>query len=423
MELRLPLFLSPIDNMMPTVYAPILLFFPTVQEDPHRAAKALFTGFEELLHAMPILTCSITEPTKGPQKGALAATLPRRAAARVWRVRDFRGKEHLKFTRLREEGFPISRFPVWDFTILSFFFDTDPPAMHAQVTLIDGGLVLAICVHHSLADGTGFNVIARAMATCCRGEKMDPQDIVRMWTRPPILESSQEKGQAEDVRELTTHFRTQVMSKRPPSAGPILYLRRKLQAYYRPLFKLIVMAFTKYQALSQSTRMIHFPRSSLASLKDTALGELSTSDLLTALIFCCMTQSRLDPKRGPFIPVSTRKKKKKAHLGTFLLTALLTWLHATISFLPWSKKKKKMSSSSSSSSSLSSSLLSQVTAPLLTAVNLRKTCEPPVPDDYIGNLFFVCNVETPVLDLLVPSSSSTTTTATAAIEPVAALAH
>lgn len=373
---------------MPTVYVSFLLFFPTAEADPHRVERALFMGFEKLLQAMPILTCSITEPMNGPQKGALAATLPRRAAAQVWRVKDFRAKEDLKYPRLREARFPISRFPLWDFTTLPFLFDADPPALHAQVTLIDGGLVMAMCVHHSLADGTGCNVIARALATCCRGEKLDPQDIARVWARPSILES-EEKVQSEDFSELKTHTRTHVMSKRPPAPGLVLYLRRKLQAYYNPVFNAFVMALTKYQALSQSTRMIHFPKSSLNKLKETARdsrdvsereGWLSSLDVLTTLMFCCITESRLNLKRGPFTPVSSRKK---AHVVTFL-RGLLTWLYAIL--FPQSQT--------------SSFPLSKVTALLLTAVNLRKACHPPVPPDYIGNLFLICNVDTPVLDLL-----------------------
>ena len=388
MEFGLPRLLSPIDNVMPTVFTPVLLLFPMARKNPQPAIDTIFKGFKQLLRVMPILTCSITEQSGGLQKGILAATLPRREASQLWKVQDLRGKEQTRYLKLRGEGFPISRFPVGDFTVLPFLFDIYPPAMHLQITLVDGGLVLAICVYHSLSDGTGFNVIARALATCCRGETIDPQQIVRMWTRPLILEN-QEKSPLEEFHEIIAHGKTQMMNMRPPSSGLELYLRRKLQAYYRPILKPLVFASAKFQALSCSTRMIHFPRSSSRKLKDIESNEkkisdgrdkLSTLDLLTALTFCCITESRLELKQRLYTSISTRKR---SNIGVFF-SSLLNWLSAIFFFKPKTSAPK----------------LSEVTAPLLTAVNLRKACQPPVPADYIGNLFFICNIQTPLLQLL-----------------------
>ena len=382
MDFNPPYFLSPLDNIMPKVFIPVLLCFSIPPENTQAATSAIFAGFKKLLQAMPILRYSITAPSaKGPQKGALAVTLPRRTVAEVWRVKDLRGRGELKYSKLRSEKFPISNFTYWDFTMLPFLLDSHPPAMHLQVTLVDGGLILSLCIHHCLADGTGFNVIARALATCCRGESIDVEDVARMWTRPSILENQAQLSPGKSCKQ-TNYPPMHAAGQSAQTPRSRSSLERMLKSCYNSIIVSLLAMFQKYQSLSLSTRTVHFPNAHLEDLKNKlrdqskpreGQSQLSRVDSLSALMLCCITQERLSQKQG----------RKRSSLGT-----ILTRITHRLSFILFRQPKKLPSK------------LSELTATLRTAVSMRKQCRPPAPSDYIGNLFCVCSLQSRFLDLL-----------------------
>ena len=398
-SIRKPFFLSPIDNTMPRTYAPpSLLLFPIPQGRIDSAADTFHAGLRTILQAMPLLTGSLRSH-RTPQMGAVAVTSPWRTVDEIWRLRDLRGRTRYDYSALRRRGFPTTGFPTWDFSILEFYTDDDPPVMHVQVTLIDGGLVLALCVHHSFADGTGTNAILRVWASCCRGEGVDEGLQSRVLSRPSVLEGNEIvplehfPEYTYEAKAGTRGFRSNVKTTEERESRPMRFrlisaLAKKFQAFLKLLItKPAAIAFTKYQSRRISSRLLWFSRAELKRLKESAMEILddsdnkkpprfSTLDALSAMMFCCVTQARLTARTsGPLIHALQEKRTVKETLWT----KMTDWLRRRLPPRPPA---------------------SPISAQLLTTVNVRKHCHPPVSPDYIGNLFLFRTVQTPVLDLL-----------------------
>ena len=401
-SIREPFFLSPIDNTMPRTYAPpSLLLFPIPQSGIDTAVDTFHEGLRIILHAMPLLTGSLRSHST-PQMGAVAVTSPWRTVDEIWRLREMRGRTRYDYSELRRRGFPTTMFPMWDFSILEFYTDDDPPVMHVQVTLIDGGLVLALCVHHSFADGTGTNAILRIWASCCRGEVVDEGLQSQVLSRPSVLESNEIvplehfPEYTYEAKAGTRGFQSNVKSIEERKSWHMRYRlisapAKKIQAFLKLLIiKPAAIVFTKYQSLRISSRLLWFSRAELKRLKESAMEVIdddsdqkqpwfSTLDALAAMMFCCVTQARLTARtRGPLIEALQKKRTVKENLWT----KMTDWLRHRL--LPAPPHPPA----------------SQISAQLLTTVNVRKYCHPPVSPDYIGNFFLFRNVQAPILDLL-----------------------
>ena len=389
---------------MPRTYAPpSLLLFPIPQGRIDSAVDTFHEGLRTILQAMPLLTGSLRSHST-PQMGAVAVTSPWRTVDEIWRLRDMRGRTRYDYSDLRRRGFPTTGFPMWDFSILEFYTDDDPPVLHVQVTLIDGGLAVALCVHHSFADGTGTNAILRIWASCCRGEMVDEGLQSQVLSRPSVLESNEIvplqhfPEYTYEAKAGTRGFRSNVKTTEERKSWPMRFRlisipAKKIQAFLKPLItKPAAIAFTKYQSLRISSRLLWFSRAELQRLKESAMEVViddsdqkqpwfSTLDALSAMMFCCVTQARLTARtRDPLIYALQEKRTIKKNLWT----KMTDWLRRR-----WSVPAPPPHPSAS-----------QISAQLLTTVNVRKHCHPLVSPDYIGNFFLFRNVQTPVLDLL-----------------------
>ena len=383
---------------MPTIYSPKLLLFPTPSNDADVAVQSFLHGLRSTFEAIPLLAGTIKAISDcTAQTGTLAITSPWRTVDEIFKVKDLRKVKKYSYAALREQGFPPSSLPSWEFLCLSFHTDSNPPAMHVQITLIENGLVLAPCVHHSFMDGTGSATILQIWAASCRGEVIPTDKISGLWQRVSLLEGH-EKLSIEEFLDYAYKEKTQFTSRRSYrdndcKAGWLsrLWLRsdlkKKMGRYLQPtLMKVAIITLMKYQSLSRSTRLIYFSYADLARLKESlqAAGEesdqttwISTMDTLSALLFCCVAQSRHVARRNCRSP-STYAPQTQRHS---LLTRLTGWLHHIVStrFLPPSASR------------------SEGSALFMTIVNVRKLCQ--LPPNYIRNMFVPCNIQSPLHEL------------------------
>lgn len=380
----MPFFLSPLDNTVPTSYAPLLLFFPLPASETERAIACLLRGLRALFDRMPLLGGSIkaVPDRSSPQTGTLAVTGPWRTVDAIFRVTDSRSVRKYKYYDLRAHGFPPSALPMWDFVNMGHYFESDPPVMHVQITLIDGGLVLAPCIHHCIADGTGSATILRYWAAACRGESFEDKVMTELWERPRPAKLKGDIALGE-FPQYSYSKKTDILKTRSQVTVPkekrwlmkiawIHDVSNKIGAFCKPIaIRLLIQAIFTTQSLTHSTRLLYFPYSELLKLKEdttrtfTARDNkpwISTMDILSALIFCCTTQARLRSKR-----IQTR------------------WL---TSILPSSQSPPPPQPTPSSPS-----------ARLMAAINARKHHQPHLSPSYIGNMILLARIDTPAQSL------------------------
>lgn len=373
-----PFFLSPIDNMMPMTAIPALLFFPIKAKDIGRAIKAFFDGLQATLQTIPLLTGTISAVSDGTQQGTLAITSPWRKAEDLFTVKDFRRNNKYSYSELKKKGFPPSAFPVWDFTSLEFIVNSNSPVMFVQATLIQGGLVLAPGIHHCFVDGTGHATILRLWAAFRRGERVKQENFSDQLRREPLLADLPTLS-LEEFPEYTYLRKPVPVKQRPRNKHPsqitlpqsrgffsILNQRAK-DACYRvsTKFKILgIRLILKYQSSRVSTRLLHFPSSSLTRLKTSvaqrciepdAMTWTSTMDALSSLIFCCVTDSRDSTKLNP-------KSEKSDGYWEALIGRLSGIFQRPTTSSPL------------------------VSARMTTIMNARKMCQPSIPAEFLGNV-------------------------------------
>lgn len=129
----------------------------------HRALKSLVDGTPELgglVVALPVDDEANKEdvPWKSiqPYKGI------------EFRIKDLRN-EISSYKELESTGFPVAAFKDDLLVPVPVMYQPEPNAvMILQASFIEGGLLLTICLCHSLTDGNGMNAITIALAEQCK---------------------------------------------------------------------------------------------------------------------------------------------------------------------------------------------------------------------------------------------------------------
>lgn len=376
-----PFFLSPIDNMMPMTAIPALLFFPIKPKDIGRAIKAFSDGLQATLQTIPLLTGTIDAVPDGTQQGTLAITSPWRKGQDLFTIKDSRHNSKYSYSELRKKGFPPSAFPVRDFTSLEFIVSSNSPVMYVQATLIQGGLVLAPGIHHCFVDGTGHAAILRLWAALCRGEKVKQEKLSDQLCREPLLANLPTLS-LEEFPEFT-YLRKPVPPRQrprnkhpnrttlPKSRGFFSALKKRAKdACYRVSTKFKILGIRIIfgcQSLRISTRLLHFPSSSLTRLKlsvaqrciePDAMTWTSTMDVLSSLVFCCVTDSRVSIQLKL---VNPKSGKSDGYWEGLIGRLSGIFQRATISS-PFESAR------------------------MTTIMNARRMCQPSIPADFLGNV-------------------------------------
>ena len=398
-----PFLLSPIDNLVPATYSTELLFFPVPKDHTDIAIQSFLHGLRSVFQAIPLLAGSIKAIAEGATRaGTLAITSPSRTVDEIVKIKDFRKSKKYSYSQLRGGGFPPQSLPPWDFFQLGFYADLNPPAMHVQITLIEDGLVLAISSHHTFIDATGTAVVLELWAASCRGETILNDQISSLW-QPVALLEGHEKVTVGELPEYTYGKKKFFMNTRSPTdddnqRGWLLRsrlassMRKKFRNDLKPmLVKLFIFGLLNYKSLTDSTRMIYLSYADLARLKeDTQAADeksdqknwISTMDIISALLFCCVAQSRDGAKHRGFASSTDASATDASEVERRTLMAKLSrWLHHIVP-----------------THCLSPSLARpQASSQFMTAVNLRKQCQ--LPPNYIRNVVLLCSIQSPLHEL------------------------
>ncbi|PYH81196.1 putative acetyltransferase [Aspergillus uvarum CBS 121591] len=170
-----PIRLTPLDHMMPVSY--IAFFYSFLVDDPRRAVPVLEDALHRLLQANPFLVGNLINSRSGEDNPTIRTVHPPTSESlREFPILQVRHHENEYIAR-RSHGSSCSGNQISKDALLSDTYLPVPlaaatakqcPIIRWQANLMQDGLVVAVCFHHSVLDAAGFYIIQVALARCCR---------------------------------------------------------------------------------------------------------------------------------------------------------------------------------------------------------------------------------------------------------------
>lgn len=408
-----PLRLAPIDHVLADYHISLLLFIPQNSTSTAEVVSILRQGLIRLIERFPTLGgCLQLDKDKDAQKGTLQLAGPWRRGHELFYESDLRDKDELDYSKLREQGFPVTHLArnilVPDFareTTLYRPVRLARPVIFVQVTLIRGGLILNFGVNHRFSDGTGGSVVGQAYAACCRGEADGGQTLRdEDFDRTRLLHGSgfeDIKNHADFVYEQSSTFDMMVK----------IIWQKVRQSFYRNVRRTAVNFFyllrfgrfgPKVIPETPTSTMVEefffIPSKHLVELKNLAtrarsypcLSEwISTNDALLSLITCCMLSVNL-PEHAEKSHIKSPSNEGYQHKDSTQ--------HAGSS-------NHEIDRGSASLDPLlpSKSLPISECGILELPMNVRRYFNPPLPSGCLGNVLRLVRAAAP-LETLVPAT-------------------
>lgn len=367
--------LSPLDHLMPRHYAANLLYFPISNLDTARITSILKSSLQRTFEALPILSGTVQSAPNSEQDGTLCVGAPWNKLDEVFRVNDL-SSSNLDYENLRQNNFPMTASNEHDIlTVLRARpnpLGFEHPVMLAQVNFVRNGMILVQFLHHSVMDGLGGAVVTDVWASFCRGGQgtemikggmtdrerlMSGDGTGRLEDFPEYIDVSESSKSGKKLQDdvggrsllgrgysLATYIfqSLRIFSKKPPT-GPSSSATAPGSTHSAPR-----------PPKGVETEMFFFSRSKLSALKSAVSASvastvsnssdskvpsyISTNDALSALLFTCVTQAR------------------KAGQTTDIPQAI----------------------------------------PLALTVSGRRLLNPPLPENYIGNMSLFCHLDLPL---------------------------
>ncbi|CAK4030679.1 transferase family [Lecanosticta acicola] len=158
------------DVWLPGLYSRRILCFELPQGSTH----------EKVIDAMERAMKALVQGT--PELGSSSVVVPNAALhdpSQPWRalapgdgiqlsIKDMT-KTFQSYKELEAAGFPLAAFKDADFMPIAGAIMPEPqPQSKFQLSLIEGGVLLSVCLYHHLHDGNGINTVTRALGDECR---------------------------------------------------------------------------------------------------------------------------------------------------------------------------------------------------------------------------------------------------------------
>ena len=315
--------LSSFDHIMPRRYTFRLFFFPMAEtHNPTTIESTLRSGLSSMMEAMPLLSGTLKPHDHPPQLGRLAITAPWNRINDIFRVKDL-SHHGINYEELRRRHFPMDAFEFEEVLSIaaerSDTFGLENPVILTQLNFLTGGFILGVCMHHSVIDGQAAVPLMQIWAAHCRGEAGHDARQQELLDRAPLLRQELSEATIEDFYEYScqspdneklrsSHNTLNSVATKPSSRWESYNFFLRLFLHTANSFlTLILSIFHKYairKAFADSeveTDVFFFPSFSLRKLKILASpfvktnsdpNWISTNDALAALCYCCITTAR-----------------------------------------------------------------------------------------------------------------------------------
>lgn len=159
------------DVWLPGIYSRRILTFELPDNSNHeRALDCLHRSLQSLVNGTPelggIIVALPVDDATNKEDVPWKAIRPYKGIE--FAIKDVRN-EISSYKDLESKGFPVAAFKDEVLVPVPVMFQPEPNAeMIVQASLIEGGLLLTVCLCHSLTDGNGMNAIMIALAEQCK---------------------------------------------------------------------------------------------------------------------------------------------------------------------------------------------------------------------------------------------------------------
>ncbi|KIL89227.1 hypothetical protein FAVG1_07621 [Fusarium avenaceum] len=264
--------LSDLDHLMPKLYVHMIEIF----ELPENSAKDsivqnLTSGLERALADYPILTGTLHFDN---ETGRIVVKKQADSSLAL-HIKEAIPEDIASFAFLDKHDFPVhlldsqkvlpasfvgAQFPVPASDISS----VGPAVGGAQVTFIEGGVILGLAITHQVCDGPGFEIFLSAWArysfNAAKGASMNglAESISAIPPRSILSLQNKPKLSSEEMQKLGDKFPTMKLRDGPPAPPPA--------GFKMPTVK---------------TRIWHFPKSKLQLLKSQCSAGLETGSWIS----------------------------------------------------------------------------------------------------------------------------------------------
>lgn len=158
--------LSPLDSVMPRTYIRQTLCFPCPPIQPESVAYWLREALEITACQVPYLQSCVAHLKHPYRHGAKALSSPNQTPEDLFNVQDC--SHNWSYEELKSMWFPPSSLREFQPEIPRPCAEDREVVFRARLTLLSGGFMLGIAVHHSTTDITGLGALLRLWAANCR---------------------------------------------------------------------------------------------------------------------------------------------------------------------------------------------------------------------------------------------------------------
>lgn len=262
---------------MPNVYVRQIYCFPTSNSD---AVEVLSQGLRRLARDVPYILSRLVRDTSGIVVGA-----PCRDPEDLFSRNDL--SDSIRYASLQSAFFPPGAFLAPSISPPEALppYPASPAVFAARATLVDGGLIVCVAVHHAVTDITGYGALLKIWASHCRdASSSSSQDIgfdASWMNRGPLFSASASLSHSHDPIPMSPlpdllHIRT-------PEEEAARSARRSRSAP------------EEFQ-----TGIFYFPQKRLRALKDVVNAHIalrganawvSTGDILSSLLWSAIIEA------------------------------------------------------------------------------------------------------------------------------------
>lgn len=273
--------LSPLDNLMPRFHIPIALILPLANgsEDHKTAIAHLQNSLSKAIIHLPYLAGRVTADSSNRGLLSIAWTTPPNDAGVQIEERAV-PEGYPSYTKLIDTGAPSELFPFTLFPAIAPGQESKEegvPVLRVVCTPIEGGLVVALGIHHCVFDGVAIGEFVRTWASVARGEDVSKVDVKEPGSRLPRISAGlgDELASKRTLNDILVKHREYNFSN---GAGDVKKQHGDGQ-----------------EPPTASSRIFHFPRDHIDRVKASLAltGGVEASALTVNNILCAFLWSRI----------------------------------------------------------------------------------------------------------------------------------